>query len=211
MYGTCAFNTFRPRSTELDFISLNLSETEFLLVGLPQQLSKLSNPMSYLSNNVTLLLVHYAPNSGVIFDSNLTFSQHISGVSKSCFRHIRDLIRRIRNTVDHTTACAIATSLIHSKLDYCSSLLLNLPSTQTKHLQLVLNATAGAVIRTPKFHHFSPILISFHWLKLMTEEFNATFFTYETLRSSHPSFLHSLSLKRICSTCSFSLVTKSSF
>ena len=51
----------------------------------------------------------------------------------------------------------IATSLIHSKLDYSNSLLLNLPSTQTEHLQLVLNAAARAVTRTPKFHHISPI------------------------------------------------------
>ena len=109
-----------------NFLSLNPSKTEFLLIGLPQQLSKLSNPIIHLPNNVTLSPVHSARNLGVIFDSNLTFSQHISAVSKSCFFHIRDL-RRIRNTIDQTTACTIATSLIHSKLDYCNSLLLNLP------------------------------------------------------------------------------------
>jgi hypothetical protein len=43
------------------------------------------------------------------------------------------------------TACTTATSLIDSKLKYCNSLLLNLPSTQTKRLQLVLNAAAHAV------------------------------------------------------------------
>ena len=147
------------------FLSLNPSKTEFLLVGLPQQLSKLSNPIIHLPNNVTLSPVYSARNLGVIFDSNLTFSQHISTVSKSCFYHIRDLTR-IRNTIDHTTACTIATSLIHSKLDYCNSLLLNLPSTQTKRLQLVLNAAARAVTKTHKFHHTSPILKSLHRLKI---------------------------------------------
>jgi hypothetical protein len=74
--------------------------------------------MIHLSNNVTLLPVHSALNLGVIFDSNLTFSEHNSAVSESCFYLIRDL-RRIRSTVDHhTTACTVATSLIHSKLDY---------------------------------------------------------------------------------------------
>ena len=110
--------------------------------------------------------VHSARNLGVIFDSNLTFSQHISAVSKSCFYHICDLTR-IRNTIDHTTAFTIATYLIRSKLDYCNSLLLNLPSTQTKRLQLVLNAAAHAVTKTPIFHHISPILKSLHsvhWL-----------------------------------------------
>ena len=48
-------------------------------------------------------------------------------------------------TIDHSTACTIATSLIHSKIDYCNSLLLNLPATQTNRLQLVLNSAARAV------------------------------------------------------------------
>jgi len=47
-------------------------------------------------------------------------------------------MRRIRNTIDQTTACTIATSLIHSKIDYCSSLLLNLPATQLINLKLIL-------------------------------------------------------------------------
>ena len=71
-----------------NFLSLNPSKIEFLLVGLPQQLSELSNPITLLPNNVTLSPVCSARNLGVIFDSNLTFSQHISAVSKSCFYQI---------------------------------------------------------------------------------------------------------------------------
>jgi hypothetical protein len=70
------------------------------------------------------------------------------------------------NTIDHTAACTITTSLIHSKLEYCNSLLLNLPSTQTKRLQFVLNAAAHAVTKSPKFHHIPPILKSLNWLKV---------------------------------------------
>ena len=81
------------------------------------------------------------------------------------FIKFRDLTR-IRNTIDHTTAFTIATYLIHSKLDYCNSLLLNLSFTQTKRLQLVLNAAARAVTKTPKFYHISPILKSLYWLKI---------------------------------------------
>jgi len=100
---------------------------------------------------------------GVIFDKNLSFTQHISSISKSCFHNIREL-RRIRNTINQTTACTIATSLIHSKIDYYNSLLFNLPATQTVRLQLVLNSAARAVTKTPKFHHITPILKSLHWL-----------------------------------------------
>lgn len=191
-----------------NFLSLNPSKTEFLLLGLPQQLAKLTNPTISLPNNITVSPVKSARNLGVIFDSNLTFSQHISAISKSCFYHIRDL-RRIRNTIDLTTACTIATSLVHSKLDYCNSLLLNLPATQTNRLQLVLNATARAVTKTPKFHHITPILKSLHWLKFNQRiQYKILSLTYNTLHSGHPSYLHSLlSTMHTHSTRSSSLIT----
>src|SRR6218665_3866777 len=53
----------------------------------------------------------------------------------SCFMHIRDL-RRIRPMLDFKTASTIDTSIVHSKLDYCNSLFLNLDSTQIQRLQL---------------------------------------------------------------------------
>ena len=101
-----------------NFLSLNSSKTEFLLIGLPTQLAKIDNPSLSMPSSTSIKPVAFARNLGVIFDSNLSFSDHISYISKTCFAHIRDL-RRICNTLDHTTACSIATSLIHSKLDYC--------------------------------------------------------------------------------------------
>jgi hypothetical protein len=191
-----------------NFLSLNPSKTEFLLIGLPQQLKKIKSPLIHLPNGVTLSPVTSARNLGVIFDSNLNFSQHISSVSKSCFFHIRDL-RRIRNTIDLTTACIIATSLVHSKVDYCNSLLLNLPSTQINRLQLVLNAAARAVTKTPKFYHISPILKSLHWLKIKQRiQYKIISLTHKTLHSGHPSYLRSLlHLKPSRSTRSSFLIT----
>jgi len=104
-------------------------------------------------------------NLGVIFYSTLSLSDLISSVSKSCFLSIHDL-RRIRNTLDFSTARTITTSLIHSKLDYCNSLFLNLPQSQLGCLQLILNSSARAVSKTPKFAHISPVLKSLHWLKI---------------------------------------------
>jgi hypothetical protein len=191
-----------------NFLPLNPSKTEFLLIGLPQQLKKIKSPLIHLPNGVTLSPVTSARNLGVIFDSNLNFSQHISSVSKSCFFHIRDL-RRIRNTIDLTTACIIATSLVHSKVDYCNSLLLNLPSTQINRLQLVLNAAARAVTKTPKFYHISPILKSLHWLKINQRiQYKIISLTHKTLHSGHPSYLRSLlHLKPSRSTRSSFLIT----
>jgi len=142
-----------------NFLSLNLSKTEFLVFGLPQQLSKLNNPTILLPNNIIFSPVDSARNLGIIFDINLLFAQHIYAVSKSWFHNIRDL-RRIRNTIDQTTSCTISMLLSFTLKWTIVTPLHNLPATQTYRLQLVLNSAARAVTKTPKFYHKIPILIS---------------------------------------------------
>src|SRR6218665_1489564 len=80
----------------------------------------------------------------LLFYPHLSFSNHISNLSRSCFMHIRDL-RRIRPMLDFKTASTIATSIVPSKLDYCNSIFLNLDSTQIQRLQLIQNSLARAV------------------------------------------------------------------
>jgi len=63
------------------------------------------------------------------------------------------------------TARTIATSIVHSKLDYCNSLYYNLLKSQITRLQQIQNSLAHAVVKAPKSCHITPILRSLHWLK----------------------------------------------
>jgi len=117
------------------------SKTEFILIGLLAQLFKISYPSLLMSSNVTITPAQSARDLGVIFDSTVSISDHISPFSESCFLSIRDL-RRIRNTLNFSTARTIATSLIYYEPDYCNSLFLNLPQSQLGRLQLILNSSA---------------------------------------------------------------------
>src|SRR6218665_2350106 len=67
---------------------------------------------------------------------------------------------------DYKTACTIATSIVHSKLDYCNSLFYSINSCQMKRLQTIRNSLARAVTKTPKHHHITSVLKSLHWLKV---------------------------------------------
>jgi len=78
-----------------NFLTLNSSKTEFLLIGLPQQLAKL--------NTCSLITTHSAHNLGFIFHEHLAFSDQISALSKSCYYHIREL-RCLRPYLDFKTA-----------------------------------------------------------------------------------------------------------
>src|SRR6218665_4073720 len=89
-------------------------------VSLPMFTIRLSNN----SSSTTFISDATVRNLGVTFDPHLSFSNHISNLSRSCFMHISDL-RRIRPMLDSETATTIASSNVHSKLDYCNSLFLN--------------------------------------------------------------------------------------
>jgi len=90
-------------------------------------------------------------------------------------------------------AKTIATS-IHSKVDYCNTLFLNLPRSQLDRLQLILNSAADrAVSKSPRFTHISPVLKSLHWLKIDQRiHYKILSTTYKTLQSRKPSYLHNL-------------------
>jgi hypothetical protein len=85
----------------------------YLHVGLPKQLSKIENPSISMTPTVVLSPVSSARTLGVVFDSNLSLSDHISSIIKSCLCHVRDL-RRLRPILDQTTARNIATACSHS-------------------------------------------------------------------------------------------------
>jgi hypothetical protein len=54
------------------WMSSNPSKTEFLIIGLRQQLAKLNHPTISLSNSVTLCPLKSARNLGVVLDSTLS-------------------------------------------------------------------------------------------------------------------------------------------
>ena len=116
-----------------------------MLIGLSQQISKISNPSLSLPSNhpITPTDTDSARKLGFIFDSSLTFSKQISSLFSACNYHIRDL-RRIRHTLDLKIAFVIATSIVHSKLEYCNSLYLNLPENEISRLQSLQNSLVRA-------------------------------------------------------------------
>jgi len=127
-----------------------------------------------------------------------------------CYYHIRQL-RCIHPYLDFKTASTIATSIVHSKLDYCNSLCHNLPDCQLNRLQQIQNSLARAVVKAPKSTHITSILKSLHWLKVNKRiEYKFLTLTYKVLTTTQPSYLHNLiSLQPPRSSRSSSVVTLS--
>src|SRR6218665_3520417 len=124
----------------LNLLCLNPSKTEFILIGLREQLKKIADPS--ISFNLDSASTHtFTPNSpvrnlGVICDQNFSFSNQKTQLSRSCFMYIRNL-RRIHPMLDLKSAPIIATStrIVRAKLEYCNSLFLSIDITQINRLQ----------------------------------------------------------------------------
>ena len=111
-------------------------------------------------------------------------------MSKSCYHHNRAL-RCIRPYLDLYTAKTIATSIVHSKLDYCNSLYYGLSKYLINRLQHIQHALARST--APKVQHITPISKSLQWLKVSEQiEYKIIFLTYKILNITQLPYLYDL-------------------
>ncbi len=99
-------------------------------------------------------------NLGVILDSNLSFENHISHVTKTAFFHLRN-IAKLRNMVSVSDAEKLVHAFMTSRLDYCNALLSGCPVSSINKLQIVQNAAAKVLTRSRKYDHKTGYLLSF--------------------------------------------------
>ena len=143
-------------------LKLNDAKSEAVLCGSRQNRSKVQVKSLQVAD-AEVPLSESVRDLGVLIDHDLSMNNHISAVVKTCFYYLR-LLRKLRPVINQETANTIAVSLVHSRLDYCNSLLYGLPDRQTKRLQRIQNVAARIVTCTHKSDHITPILKQLHWL-----------------------------------------------
>ena len=93
-------------------------------------------------------------NLGIIFDQSLTFDDHISAICQSVHFHIRS-IGKVRKLLSFDACAILIHALISSRLDYCNSILYNLPDTKIGRLQKSAKSSCAYPDEIPsqKTHH----------------------------------------------------------
>ena len=175
-----------------NFLKLNDDKTEFLRIGSHNYTSKISvNSLSIGDTSVTP--TNSVRNLGVIFDKNMNMNDHISSICKAT-NHQLYKIGRIRNFLDLPTTKLLMNSLVTSRLDYCNSLLYNLPSYQINRLQKIQNKAARIVTKTRIHTHITPVLKELHWLPIQSRiEFKILTMTFCALYSDDfPQYIKEL-------------------
>ena len=171
-----------------NFLKLNEAKTELLLVG---QKSRLSNipPARLNIKTHTVEPSSSVRDLGVVFDSTLAMTDHVSNTVRSCFYHLRNL-SRIRPCLTDTALVTAIHAFVTSRLDYCNALLSGVPLKLVSRLQRVQNAAAKLVKRARKFDHVSPLLQQLHWLPIKNRiVFKILCLTFKALHNGTPSYL----------------------
>ncbi len=137
--------------------------TEVLLIG------QKNNTQNLLDYNLQLdgcpVTSSTVKNLGVILDSNLSFENPISNVTKTAFFHLRNIVK-LRNMLPVSDAEKLVHAFMTSRLDYCNALLGGCPASSINKLQIVQTAAARVLTRSRKYDHITPILQSLHWLPI---------------------------------------------
>ncbi|KAK3569637.1 hypothetical protein QTP86_002663 [Hemibagrus guttatus] len=169
-------------------LKLNLSKTELLIIpGDPSPAQDLA-----ISLNSMISPSPTARNLVVSMDNQLSFSSHVTNVTRSC-RFLLYNIRRIRPFLSTQATQVLVQSLVISRLDYCNSLLAGLPLNAIHPLQMIQNAAARLVFNLPKFSHTTPLLRSLHWLPVAARiRFKRVMLAYKAKNGPAPSYLKAL-------------------
>ena len=116
------------------------SSTEYLVISSPHMQNKIV-PQNLQVGCVSVPPSENARNLGVFFDQCMKMDKHISKVCQATYYQLRN-ISAIRSLLTRSAAESLIHSLVTSRIDFCNSLLVGLPSAMLNRLQGVQNAAA---------------------------------------------------------------------
>ena len=176
-----------------NFLKLNGSKTEVLLIGSKHTLSNTSTTIpNIIIDDFPVPFSTQVKSLGVILDNTLSFAPHIKNITRSAFFHIRN-ISRLRPSLSQPSTQILIHALVTSRIDYCNSLLIGLPINLLNQLQIIQNSAARIITRTKLSNHITPILIQLHWLPIHSRiNYKNLLLTYKALHNLVPTYISDL-------------------
>ena len=167
-------------------LKINDAKTEFIILRSPLLRTDLSRVSISVSDSQKL------PSSKerdlrVVFDECLSLDAHISAICKSTHSHLRN-IGRVRNLITTEAAAQLIHPLISSRVDFCNSILYNVPNNKIERLQRIKNQAARSFTRSPRRNHITPVLRELHLLRINDRIiFKILILTHKAFNGSHLS------------------------
>ena len=134
---------------------INPDKTKLLFLGTRQMLSRLPQNPSISFLGAKLKPIESAKDLGVILDPHSTY--HISKTVSSCFSKLYQ-INRVKESFDKETLKLLITSLVFSKMLYCSTVWSNTSTQNINKLQSIQNLASKIIMNSRNFDHVTPLL-----------------------------------------------------
>ena len=175
---------------------INPDKTKLLFLGTRQMSSRLPEDPEVVFLGKTLKPTESAKDLGVFLDPHLTYDHHISCVMSSCFAKFCQ-INRVKRSFDQETPELLITSLVFSKMLYCSSVWSNTTLQNINRLQSIQNFASKIVTNSRKFDHLTPLLRELNWLPVKEQLFyRDSVLTFKCQNDLAPQYLTSKFTKR---------------
>ena len=136
------------------------------------------------------MAVESARDLGVYIDLHLTYDTHISHLVSSCLMTKLVQINRVKYCFDRKTLVLIITSLVFSKMLYCSTVWSNTSSKNIEKLQLIQNFACKIICGARKYDHVTPLLDELKWLPVSKMlKFRDAVMAYKCASNLAPEYL----------------------
>ena len=146
-------------------LRLNVTKTEFLWLGSPTRVA--SNPPSSIQiTGSTIAPSKTVRSLGVLIDLAISFREQITGLTNTCYYHLRQLLS-IRRSLSSDSSHALVRALILSRLDYCNGLLGGASAALLDQMNGVMRASARFILRKSRSSHITDEMNTrLHWLDI---------------------------------------------
>ena len=155
--------------------------------------AQLDGYQSVTSCEAQITAVTSVRNLGVTMDSSLSFLSHVNHVVSSSFYQLRRIKCSLK-ALPFDTAKSLVNCFVISRIDYCNSLLFDVPQYALDRLQRVMNAAARMLCGVGKYSHVSGLIRDrLHWLPVSQRiRFKLYLMLYKAMHGSAPVYLYEL-------------------
>ena len=171
-------------------LSLNVKKTEFMIVGSNHKLSRIANvDINIHIDGEKIQRVNECKHLGVIIDDKLTWSKHITHVTKKIAPGLFYL-RKSKNVIPSNMQSLLYNALIAPHFNYCNVVWGNCNKTLQNKLQVLQNRAAKIIKGVDRYTSSTETLNDLQWNNLSIKQYhNEAIMMYKAVNNLLPTYI----------------------
>ncbi len=171
-------------------LSLNVKKTDFMIIGSSQKLNRIANSdINIHINGERIQRVNECKHLGVIIDDTLTWSKHITHITKKIAPGLFYL-RKSKNIIPYDMQCTLYNAIIAPHFNYCNVVWGNCNLTLQNKLQVLQNRAAKIIKGVDRYTSSTQTLKDLKWDNLKVKQFqNEAITMYKAVNNILPTYI----------------------